>query len=89
MTQKTVTVSLTEEKRASFASELVRLAGTFESTIWIEQEPKRINAKSIMGVLSLGVKNGIVFTIIASGSDEEKALQAISNLAERGSAGAK
>ncbi len=56
------------------------------SNIWIEQGSKRVNAKSIMGVLSLRLKQGDSFFIVANGDDEHKAIDAIARLINTGSA---
>lgn len=52
-------------------------ASQFQSEINIEYDGKRLNLKSIMGVLSFGIRQGTVFTVIADGTDEEEALEAI------------
>lgn len=62
----------------------VSVAGKFESQILIEQENKKINAKSIMGVLSLGVQEGEIITIVANGKDEKEAIEALERLANTG-----
>lgn len=56
---------------------LVQEASKYESTIHILVENKKVNAKSIMGMMSLGLNNGEELQIIAEGSDEEKAVEGI------------
>ena len=52
----------------------------FKSSIWVEKEERRVNAKSLLGVLSLGIVKGTTITIIADGSDEEEAIATLSAL---------
>ena len=56
---------------------LVHVASQYESTIYLETGDKRVNAKSIMGMMSLGLAEGEQITIIANGPDEEEAVNAI------------
>jgi len=49
-------------------------AGQFHSNIWIEHKGQRLNGKSILGILSLGISQGDIITIIAEGKDEETAV---------------
>jgi catabolite repression HPr-like protein len=86
MSQKKLTISSDEGLQARSASLLVQVAGRFASSIWIEQGNKRVNAKSIMGVLSLRLRKGDAFIIAASGEDEEKAVAALTRLIEKGEA---
>lgn len=58
---------------------LVQIASQFESTVYIEAEGKKVNAKSIMGMMSLGLNMGEEVTIIADGTDEEKAILGLEN----------
>ena len=57
----------------------IQKANEFKSNIWVEQGTRRVNAKSLLGVLSLGVVQGEEITIVADGEDE---FDAISNLTE-------
>ncbi len=59
---------------------LVRMAKGFKANIEIEKEDKKANAKSIMGILSLGTSKGDTLTIIADGDDEGKAISALEDL---------
>lgn len=60
----------------------VQKANEYKSSIYIEKEEKRVNAKSLLGILSLGVLQGMKISIIADGVDEEEALDAIKSLVE-------
>ena len=56
---------------------LVQVASQHDSTVYLETEGKRVNAKSIMGMMSLGLDTGEMVTVIADGTDEENAVEDI------------
>ena len=56
------------------ATFFIQKANEFKSSIWVEKEERRVNAKSLLGVLSLGITKGLNITIVAEGSDEEDAV---------------
>ncbi len=62
------------------ATFFIQKANEFKSSIWVEKEERRVNAKSLLGVLSLGIVKGTAITIIADGSDEEEAIATLSAL---------
>lgn len=62
------------------ATFFIQKANEFRSSIWVEKEERRANAKSLLGVLSLGVTGGTNIRIIADGQDENEAVEALSNL---------
>jgi phosphocarrier protein len=62
------------------ATFFIQKANEFKSSIWVEKEERRVNAKSLLGVLSLGIVKGTAITIIADGSDEVEAVAALSDL---------
>ena len=62
------------------ATFFIQRANKFKSGIWVEKEERRVNAKSLLGVLSLGIVKGTTITLIADGSDEEEALQSLVDL---------
>ncbi len=64
------------------ATFFIQKANEFKSTIWVEKEERRINAKSLLGVLSLGIVGGAEIKIIADGADEEAAVNALVDLVE-------
>lgn len=64
------------------ASKFVQIANDYKCEIYIEKENTKVNAKSIMGVMTLGASKGTKITIIADGIDEEEALKALSELIE-------
>jgi len=55
-----------------------------KSAIWVEREDRRINAKSLLGVLSLGIVKGMNITIIADGADEAEAVEGLAALIDTG-----
>ena len=57
-------------------------ANEFKSGIWVEKDERRVNAKSLLGVLSLGIVKGCTITLIADGSDEKEAVAALAGLIE-------
>ncbi len=77
-----ITVKLENETglHARPASKFVEKASQFESDIKVKKEDQEINAKSIMGVLSLGAKQGDTIEILADGSDAEEALNSLEKL---------
>lgn len=77
MQNKTITVNIENGLEARPIALLVQEAGKFESRIYLEIGTKKVNAKSIMGMMSLGLTNGDDLTIITEGSDEEAAATAI------------
>ncbi|MBQ2614189.1 MAG: HPr family phosphocarrier protein [Clostridia bacterium] len=62
------------------ATFFIQKANEFKSSIWVERDSRRVNAKSLLGVLSLGITKGLSITIIAEGSDEEEAVTALVDL---------
>ena len=62
------------------ATFFIQKANTFKSSIWIEKEDRRVNAKSLLGVLSMGIVKGTVVTLIADGEDETTALDGLEKL---------
>ena len=62
------------------ATFFIQKANEFKSTVWVEKEERRINAKSLLGLLSLGISRGTVITILAEGPDEQEAVMALVEL---------
>ncbi len=65
---------------ARASAKLTQLAGQFQSAIWLTRNGKRVNAKSIMGVMMLAAAKGSMVTIETEGADEAAALKAIAAL---------
>ncbi len=66
------------------ATFFIQKANEFKSAIWVEKEERRINAKSLLGVLSLGIVGGSQIRIIAEGTDEEAAVTELARLVDSG-----
>ena len=66
------------------ATFFIQKANEYKSSIWVEKEDRRVNAKSLLGVLSLGIMGGTTIRIHASGSDEEQAVDELVKLVESG-----
>lgn len=66
------------------ATFFIQKANEFKSSIWIEEEERRVNAKSLLGILSLGIVGGTSIRIIADGADEQQAVDALVELVESG-----
>lgn len=62
------------------ATFFIQKANEFKSTIFIEKGSRRVNAKSLLGVLSLGIVKGTAVTVIADGEDELEAIEALEEL---------
>lgn len=82
MVQQIVTVKNKTGLHARPAALFVQAANKFKSEIFIEKEGKRVNAKSIMGVMSLAVSQGTQITILAEGEDEKEAVKKLVELIE-------
>ena len=75
--QKTMTVRLDKGLEARPVAVFVQIASQYQSKVQVEVDGKKINAKSIMGMMSLGLANGGKLTVVTEGSDEEAAVEHI------------
>lgn len=66
------------------ATFFIQKANEFKSSIWVEKEERRVNAKSLLGILSLGIVGGTTISIIADGPDEEAAVKGLVDLVDSG-----
>ena len=64
------------------ATFFIQKANEYKSSIWVEKEERRVNAKSLLGVLSLGIIGGTQIRIMADGGDEEQAVEGLVALVE-------
>ena len=80
MVSKEVIINNQVGLHARPATFFIQKANEFKSSIWIEKDVRRVNAKSLLGVLSLGIVRGTSIRIIADGADEEKAIRTLSEL---------
>lgn len=81
---KDVTVVNKVGLHARPATFFIQKANEYKSTIWVEKEERRVNAKSLLGVLSLGIVGGTSIRIIADGSDEQQAVEGLIKLIQSG-----
>ena len=77
MMTKDVTINIETGLEARPVAQLVQVASQFESKIYLEVEDKKVNAKSIMGMMSLGLAAGEKVVISAEGEDEQQAIESI------------
>ncbi len=66
------------------ATFFIQKANEYKSSIWVEKEERRVNAKSLLGVLSLGIVGGTNIKILADGADEEEAVDGLIQLVKSG-----
>ena len=66
------------------ATFFIQKANEYKATIWVEKEERRVNAKSLLGVLSLGIIGGTTIKIIADGADETDAVEGLAEMVESG-----
>ena len=82
--EKTVTIKNASGLHARPAGMFVKKASEFKSTVEIKAKDKVVNAKSIMGIMSLGLCQGDTVTIMAAGDDAENAINSLVELVESG-----
>ena len=80
MISRSVTIRNSVGLHARPATFFVQKANSFKSSIWVEKEDCRVNAKSLLGILSLGITKGTNITLIADGVDESSAIEGLSEL---------
>ncbi|MCR5137272.1 MAG: HPr family phosphocarrier protein [Oscillospiraceae bacterium] len=80
MVSKEVVINNQVGLHARPATFFIQKANEFKSSIWVEKEERRVNAKSLLGVLSLGIVKGTEVRIIADGADENEAIETLSAL---------
>ena len=77
MSRKEVVISVVSEEHDNPIAELVQVACRFDSEITLESDNRRINAKSIMGIMAFNPSKGMKVNIVAEGNDEREALVAM------------
>ncbi|MBE6531908.1 MAG: HPr family phosphocarrier protein [Ruminococcaceae bacterium] len=82
MISRGVTIRNSVGLHARPATFFVQKANSFKSSIWVEKEDCRVNAKSLLGVLSLGISKGTAITLIADGVDEADAVEGLAELVD-------
>ena len=84
MITQNVTVKNSIGLHARPATFFIQKANSFRSSIWVEKDDRKVNAKSLLGVLSMGIARGMSITLVADGQGEEEALQGLIALIDSG-----
>lgn len=84
MIKRDVTITNNIGLHARPATFFIQKANSYKSLVWIEKEDRKINAKSLLGVLSLGIAKGMTVSIIADGQDENEAVEGLADLINTG-----
>ena len=84
MFSKNVTITNTIGLHARPATFFIQRANSYKCSVWVEKDERRVNAKSLLGVLSLGIAKGMTITLLADGQDEELAVNGLVELVETG-----
>ncbi len=84
MITREVTVTNSVGLHARPATFFIQKANSYKSSIWVEKDERRVNAKSLLGVLSMGIVSGTTVNLLADGSDENEALDGLIDLIENG-----
>lgn len=82
MIEKNIEITNPSGLQARMGALFVQTAGKFTSNIWIAKSEKKVNGKSIMGILSLGIGKGVSITIGAEGEDEGQAIEELISLVQ-------
>ena len=82
MKSRQVVITNASGLHARPATFFVQKANCYKSSIWVEKEDCRVNAKSLLGVLSLGISKGTAITLIADGADEAEAVEGLAALVD-------
>ena len=84
MISREVTITNTIGLHARPATFFIQKANAYKCSVWVEKEDRKVNAKSLLGVLSLGIAQGMTIKLIADGSDEIEALEGLQALIDTG-----
>ena len=84
MTTKNIEIQNTVGLHARPATYFIQKANSYNCSIWIQKDDRKMNAKSLLGVLSIGIAKGMTVTLIADGSDEKEALDGLEELINTG-----
>ena len=82
MISRNVTIQNSVGLHARPATFFIQKANSYRCSIWVEKEDCRVNAKSLLGVLSLGISKGTAITLIADGADEADAVEGLASLVD-------
>ena len=83
MISRDITIKNSVGLYARPATFFIQKANSYKSSIWIEKDDRRVNAKSLLGVLSLAIASGTTITLVADGPDEADAISGIEDLVSK------
>ena len=84
MKKREVVITNASGLHARPATFFIQKANTYRSGVWVVKDDRKVSAKSLLGVLSIGIAKGMTITIVADGDDEEAALKGLVELIESG-----
>ena len=84
MISRDIVITNTSGLHARPATFFVQNANSYKASIWIEKDDRKVNAKSLLGVLSMGIAKGMTVTLVADGQDEETAIKGLVQLIDSG-----
>ncbi len=84
MKSREVVITNNSGLHARPATFFIQKANCYKSSIWVEKGDRKVNAKSLLGVLSLGIAKGMTITLIADGTDEDTALEGLTAIIDSG-----
>ena len=84
MVSREVTINNNVGLHARPATFFIQKANSYKSSIWVEKDDRRVNAKSLLGVLSLGIVKGMTITLHADGADEAEVIEGLATLIDTG-----
>ena len=84
MLKKDVTITNNIGLHARPATFFIQKANSFKASVWIEKDDRKVNAKSLLGVLSMGIAKGMTVTLVADGQDETSAINGLIELIQTG-----
>ncbi len=84
MISRDIEITNTSGLHARPATFFIQKANSYRASVWIEKDDRKVNAKSLLGVLSLGIAKGMTVTLIADGVDENAAVSGLVELIDSG-----
>jgi len=84
MIQREVTITNSTGLHARPATFFIQKANTYRSSVWVVKDDRKVSAKSLLGVLSIGIAKGMTITLAADGEDEKEAIDGLVELIETG-----
>ena len=84
MKTRDIVITNTHGLHARPATFFIQKANCYKSSIWVEKDDRKVNAKSLLGILSLGIAKGMTIRLIADGPDEDAAIDGLEALVNSG-----